>query len=81
MGDAAISLDLLSSFGLTSAIWSAALAAKRIKQWRRILVKRDFTREMADLLLADIAAALEHFRSHPITTNLSASEAATYNHL
>lgn len=49
--------------------------------FQRILVKRDFTREMADLLLADIAAALEHFRSHPITTNLSASEAASYNHL
>lgn len=49
--------------------------------FQRILVKRDFTREMADLLLADIEAALEHFRRHPITTNISASEAAAYNHL
>jgi glutamate decarboxylase len=49
--------------------------------FQRILVKRDFTREMADLLLADIAAALEHFRSHPIHTRLTAEEAASYNHL
>lgn len=32
VGDAAISLDPLSSFGLTSAIWSAIQAAKRMKQ-------------------------------------------------
>lgn len=49
--------------------------------FQRILVKRDFTREMADLLLADIRSALEHFKRHPITTSLSASEGATYNHL
>ena len=49
--------------------------------FQRILVKRDFTREMADLLLADIAAAVEHFRTHPIHTRLTAAEAASYNHL
>jgi glutamate decarboxylase len=49
--------------------------------FQRILVKRDFTREMADLLLADIAAALAHFQKHPITTSISAEEGATYNHL
>ncbi len=49
--------------------------------FQRILVKRDFTREMADLLLADIATAVDHFRSHPIHTNLTASEGASYNHL
>ncbi|MEB3172518.1 MAG: glutamate decarboxylase [Cyanobacteriota bacterium] len=49
--------------------------------FQRILVKRDFTREMADLLLADIAAAMEHFDRHPVTTSLSASEAASYSHL
>ena len=49
--------------------------------FQRILVKRDFTREMADLLLDDIRTALAHFQTHPITTNLQASEAASYNHL
>ncbi|MFM7733400.1 MAG: glutamate decarboxylase [Cyanobium sp.] len=49
--------------------------------FQRILVKRDFTREMADLLLADIAAALAHFESHPISHNLTAKEAASFHHL
>lgn len=49
--------------------------------FQRILVKRDFTREMADLLLADIGTALEHFAKHPITNNISAGEGASYNHL
>jgi len=49
--------------------------------FQRILVKRDFTREMADLLLADIRNALEHFSKHPIHASLSASEGASYNHL
>jgi glutamate decarboxylase len=33
--------------------------------FQRILVRRDFNRELADLLLRDIDAAIEHFRSHP----------------
>ena len=49
--------------------------------YQRILVKRDFTREMADLLLNDIRHAIEHFQKHPITSNLDASEAASFNHL
>lgn len=51
------------------------------KAFQRILVKRDFNREMADLLLADIQSALEHFERHPITKSLSAEESASYNHL
>jgi glutamate decarboxylase len=49
--------------------------------FQRILVKRDFTRDMADLLLQDIRQAIEHFQKHPITNNLLAAEAASYNHL
>tara|TARA_B100002052_G_scaffold265714_1_gene262444 strand:+ start:175 stop:1566 length:1392 start_codon:yes stop_codon:yes gene_type:complete len=49
--------------------------------YQRILVKRDFSREMADLLVGDITTALDYFKSHPITTSLSASEAASYSHL
>ena len=51
------------------------------KAFQRILVKRDFNREMADLLLADIQNALEHFDRHPIAKSLEAEEAASYNHL
>ncbi len=51
------------------------------KAFQRILVKRDFSREMADLLLIDIRNAIAHFESHPITTSLSAAEAASCNHL
>jgi glutamate decarboxylase len=36
---------------------------------------------MADLLLIDIRNAIAHFESHPITTSLSAAEAASCNHL
>lgn len=49
--------------------------------FQRILVKRDFTREMADLLLADLAAAVSHLQSHPISRNLTAAEAGSFNHL
>lgn len=51
------------------------------KAFQRILVKRDFSREMADLLLIDIRNSIAHFESHPITTSLSAAEAASCNHL
>lgn len=51
------------------------------KAFQRILVKRDFSREMADLLLIDIRNAITHFESHPIKTSLSAAEAASCNHL
>jgi glutamate decarboxylase len=33
--------------------------------FQRILVRRDLNREMADLLLADIRAAVDHFSTHP----------------
>ena len=49
--------------------------------FQRILVKRDFTRDMADLLLEDIRQAIAHFQKHPLTSNLLAKEAASYNHL
>lgn len=39
--------------------------------FQRILVRRDFSREMADLLLADIRAALEHLAAHPVSAGSS----------
>jgi glutamate decarboxylase len=49
--------------------------------FQRILVKRDFSREMADLLLTDIRNAITHFESHPVKISLNATEAASTNHL
>jgi glutamate decarboxylase len=47
--------------------------------FQRILVRRDFNREMADLLLRDIEAAIEHFRSHP-ATQPAAGRKGGYSH-
>ena len=49
--------------------------------YQRILVKRGFNREMADLLLRDIRQAIDHFERHPVPVPLTAAEAASYNHL
>ena len=49
--------------------------------FQRILVKRDFSREMADLLLTDIRNAITHFESHPFKISLNATEVASTNHL
>ena len=49
--------------------------------FQRILVKRDFSREMADLLLTDIRNAITHFESHPVKISLNANEAASTNNL
>lgn len=49
--------------------------------FQRILVKRDFTREMADLLLQDIKHTVQYFKAHPVD-NASGEEAPlTFNHL
>jgi glutamate decarboxylase len=37
--------------------------------FQRILVRRDFNREMADLLLRDIRQAVEHFKAHSAPAN------------
>ena len=46
--------------------------------FQRILVRRDFNREMADLLLRDIRVAIEHLQAHPPATN--ASPGRGYSH-
>ena len=51
------------------------------KAFQRILVKRDFTREMADLLLADIQHAVAHFQEHPAAPRQQPLQQASYNHL
>jgi glutamate decarboxylase len=47
-------------------------------RFQRILVRGDFSREMADLLLRDIDAAIEHFASHPAATR--ADRKGGYSH-
>ncbi|QNI71147.1 glutamate decarboxylase [Cyanobium sp. NS01] len=58
--------------------FTGALASQA---FQRIMVRRGFSRDMADLLLQDIRQAIDHFEQHPISVPLSAAEAASYNHL
>ena len=47
---------------------------------QRILVRHDFSRDLADLLLADYKRALQHLDKHPLTTPMTADEAAGFHH-
>jgi glutamate decarboxylase len=51
------------------------------KAFQRILVKRGFTREMADLLLADMKQAIAYLRLHPPKAIPSPAQQGSYNHL
>jgi glutamate decarboxylase len=47
---------------------------------QRILVRHDFSRDLASLLLDDYKRALHHLQKHPGTTPLSKEEASGFNH-
>ncbi len=47
---------------------------------QRILVRHGFSRDLADLLLEDMARSLEHFDRHPVTDPLTEDEAGGHNH-
>ena len=47
---------------------------------QRILVKNGFSRDLADLLLADMARCLDHFGNHPVSRPLSEAEAGGFKH-
>ena len=51
------------------------------KAFQRILVKRGFTREMADLLLIDIKDAIASLSLHPQKASSSPAPQGSYNHL
>ena len=51
------------------------------KAFQRILVKRGFNREMADLLLADMKQAIAYLRLHPQKAIPSPAQQGSYNHL
>ena len=47
---------------------------------QRILVRHGVTRDLTDLLLEDIHRSLALFKNHPISRNLTKTEAGGYNH-
>ena len=49
--------------------------------FQRILVRRDFTREMADLLLDDIKVAIEYFKENPPREIEDEERVQSFNHL
>jgi glutamate decarboxylase len=47
---------------------------------QRILVRHGFSRDMADLLLADVHRSLQTLREHPPSSSLSEREVGSFNH-
>ncbi len=47
---------------------------------QRILVRHDFSRDLADLLLADYRRALSHLDRHAPTTSMTADESTGFHH-
>jgi glutamate decarboxylase len=47
---------------------------------QRILVRHDFSRDLADLLLKDYRMAMTHFDKHPVSTPMTEQESGTFNH-
>lgn len=48
---------------------------------QRILVRQGVSRDLADLLLDDLAQAIAHFDGHPVSVPMSAQEAGGFSHL
>lgn len=46
----------------------------------RILFRHGFSRDMADLLMADLVRATQYFATHPVTHKMDAQEGAVYTH-
>jgi glutamate decarboxylase len=47
---------------------------------QRILVRHDFSRDLADLLLHDCRQAMAHFGEHPVSKPMTEQESGTFNH-
>jgi glutamate decarboxylase len=47
---------------------------------QRILVRHDFSRDLADLLLVDLREAIAHFDRHPPSSPMSPAESTTFHH-
>ena len=46
----------------------------------RILVRHGISRDLGDLLVADLQRCIDYFRAHPLTTQLSEEEVGGYKH-
>ncbi|HVK35205.1 MAG TPA: hypothetical protein VM428_06060 [Microlunatus sp.] len=47
---------------------------------QRILVRHDFSRDLADLLLADYRRAMAHLDKHPLSPSMTADEPSGFHH-
>lgn len=47
---------------------------------QRILVRHDFSRDLADLLLADYRRAMGHLDKHPPSASMTADESTGFHH-
>ena len=47
---------------------------------QRVIIRHGFSRNMASLLIEDIKRNLDYFRTHPVGTPLTVSEASGYRH-
>ncbi len=47
---------------------------------QRILVRHGFSRDMAGLLIDDLARAIKYFEAHPVSRPLTAAESTGFNH-
>lgn len=47
---------------------------------QRVLVKQNFTRDMASLLMDDIKRAIDYFSKHPVSKPLTEKESASFKH-
>lgn len=47
---------------------------------QRVLVKQNFTKDMASLLLADMKRAIDYFAKHPVSKPLTEGEAGSFKH-
>ena len=48
---------------------------------QRILVRQGVSRDLAEILLDDMANAFSHFDKHPVTVSMSKEESGGFSHL
>jgi len=48
---------------------------------QRILVRQDFSRDLAALLIDDFTTAMAHFDNHPVSVSMTKEESSGFSHL
>ena len=46
----------------------------------RLIIRNGFSRDMADMLLADMRRSIDHLHKHPVTKPITAAEGTTFTH-